>query len=180
MGKSNCLLISFQNIYFFQIVSRIIQRVAILNLLFVSYISKEIPKDFMPLIISLSCFIRLFSYPSVLMLWCGQILCISSIIIIIIIINNIIIKRGQQWKAEREWYTQYQCENPSPTISTYRQKEIKENIARFLYNWQKIVTNKNISSKGDDVLFIIFFSKIYNKQNLFSIGQSLYSKWPKC
>ena len=37
----------------------------------------------------------------------------------------IIIKKGQQCKAEREWYTRYQSEDPSSTISTYRQKEDK-------------------------------------------------------
>ena len=46
----------------------------------------------------------------------------SPIIIIIIII----IKKGQQCKAGREWYTPYQSEDPSPTIPTYRQKEEKE------------------------------------------------------
>ena len=41
--------------------------------------------------------------------------------------NNIIIiiKKGQQCKAGREWYTPYQSEDPSPTIPTYRQKEEK-------------------------------------------------------
>ena len=37
----------------------------------------------------------------------------------------IIIKKGQQCKAGREWYTPYQSEDPSPTIPTYRQKEKK-------------------------------------------------------
>ena len=37
----------------------------------------------------------------------------------------IIIKKGRQCKAEREWYTPYQSEDPSPTIPTYRQKEEK-------------------------------------------------------
>ena len=37
----------------------------------------------------------------------------------------IIIKRGRQCKAEREWYTPYQSEEPSPTIPTYRQEEEK-------------------------------------------------------
>ena len=32
----------------------------------------------------------------------------------------IIIKKGQQCKAGREWYTPYQSEDPSPTIPTYR------------------------------------------------------------
>ena len=40
----------------------------------------------------------------------------------IIIIIIIIIKKGRQCKAEREWYTPYQSEDPSPTIPTYRQK----------------------------------------------------------
>ena len=43
---------------------------------------------------------------------------LSSGIIVIIII--IIIKKGRQCKAEREWYTPYQSEDPSPTIPTYR------------------------------------------------------------
>ena len=38
----------------------------------------------------------------------------------------IIIKKCQRCKAEREWYTPYQSEDPSPTIPTYRQKEEKE------------------------------------------------------
>ena len=45
----------------------------------------------------------------------------SSISIIIIII----IKKGRQCKAEIEWYTPYQSEDPSPTIPTYKQKEEK-------------------------------------------------------
>ena len=37
-------------------------------------------------------------------------------------------------------------------------------ITHFLYGWQKILTNKNISSKHVlHVLFISFFSKMYNK-----------------
>ena len=43
----------------------------------------------------------------------------------IMIIIIIIIKKGQQCKAGREWYTPYQSEDPSPTIPTYRQKEEK-------------------------------------------------------
>ena len=43
----------------------------------------------------------------------------------IIIIIIIIIKKGRQCKAERDWYTPYQSEDPSPTIPTYRQKEEK-------------------------------------------------------
>ena len=35
------------------------------------------------------------------------------------------IKKGQQCKAVREWYTPYQSEDPSPTIPTYRPKEEK-------------------------------------------------------
>ena len=41
------------------------------------------------------------------------------------IIIIIIIKKGRQCKAERDWYTPYQSEDPSPTIPTYRQKEEK-------------------------------------------------------
>ena len=37
----------------------------------------------------------------------------------------IIIKKGRQCKAEREWYTPYQSEDPNPTVPTYRQKEEK-------------------------------------------------------
>ena len=38
-------------------------------------------------------------------------------------------------------------------------------ITRFLYGRQKIITNKNIFSKDDlHVLFISFFSKMYNKK----------------
>ena len=41
-------------------------------------------------------------------------------------------------------------------------------ITRFLYGWPKTFTNKNIFSKRDlHVLFISFFSKIYNKRELF-------------
>ena len=42
----------------------------------------------------------------------------------------IIIKKGQQRKAGREWYTPYQSEDPSPTIPTYRQKEEKGKESR--------------------------------------------------
>ena len=42
----------------------------------------------------------------------------------------IIIKRGWQCKAEREWYTPYQSEDPSPAIPTYRQKEEKGKNSR--------------------------------------------------
>ena len=52
---------------------------------------------------------------------------VTSIIIIIIII-----KKGQQCKAGREWYTPYQSEDPSPTIPTYRQKEEKGKESRRL------------------------------------------------
>ena len=44
---------------------------------------------------------------------------------LLVIIIIIIIKKGPQCKAEREWYTPYQSEDPSPTISTYRQKKRK-------------------------------------------------------
>ena len=38
-------------------------------------------------------------------------------------------------------------------------------IDHFLYGWQKIFTNKNIFPKDDQhVLFISFFSKMYNKK----------------
>ena len=41
-------------------------------------------------------------------------------------------------------------------------------ITRFLYGLQKIFLNKNIFSKHDlHVLFISFFSKMYNKNLLF-------------
>ena len=48
-----------------------------------------------------------------------------DLLFIIIIIIIIIIKIGVQWKAEREWYTPYQSEDPSLTIPTYRQREEK-------------------------------------------------------
>ena len=48
----------------------------------------------------------------------------NTIIIIIIIIITIITK-GRHCKAEREGYTPYQSEDPSPTTPTYRQEEEK-------------------------------------------------------
>ena len=48
---------------------------------------------------------------------------------IIIIIS---IKKGQQCKTGREWYTPYQSEDLSPTIPTYRQKEEKGKESRRL------------------------------------------------
>ena len=44
----------------------------------------------------------------------------------------VIIKKGRQCKAEREWFTPYQSEDPSPTIPTYGQKEEKEKKSRRL------------------------------------------------
>ena len=44
----------------------------------------------------------------------------------------IIIKKGQQCKDGREWYTPYQSEDPSPTTPTYRQKEEKGKESRRL------------------------------------------------
>ena len=44
----------------------------------------------------------------------------------------IIIKKGRQCKAETERYTPYQSEDPSATISTYRQKEEKGKKSRRL------------------------------------------------
>ena len=41
----------------------------------------------------------------------------------IIIISSSSIKRGRQCKAERERYTPYQSEGPSPTLPTYRQEK---------------------------------------------------------
>ena len=49
-----------------------------------------------------------------------------------IIVLFIIIKKGRQCKAEREWYTPYQSEDPSPTTPTYRQKEEKGKKSRRL------------------------------------------------
>ena len=43
-----------------------------------------------------------------------------------------IIKKGRQCKAEREWYTPYQSQDPSPTIPTNRQKEEKGKKSRRL------------------------------------------------
>ena len=37
----------------------------------------------------------------------------------------IIIKKGQQCKAGREWYTPYQSKDPSPTIPTYSQYKVQ-------------------------------------------------------
>ena len=56
--------------------------------------------------------------------------CLTLAVIIIIIIN--IIKKGGVCKAEREWYTPYQSEDPSPTIPTCRQKEAKVKKSRRL------------------------------------------------
>ena len=56
--------------------------------------------------------------------FCGQYVTVSICIIIL--------KRGRQCKAEREWYTPYQYEDPSPTIPTYRQKKEKEKNSRRL------------------------------------------------
>ena len=39
--------------------------------------------------------------------------------------------------AEREWYTPYQSEDPSPTIPTYRQKEEEGKKSRRLYSRDK-------------------------------------------
>ena len=50
------------------------------------------------------------------------------IIIIIIILKKV----DRQCKAEREWYTPYQSEDPSPTIPIYRQKEEKGKKSRRL------------------------------------------------
>ena len=49
-----------------------------------------------------------------------NIIIITTIIIIITII--IIKKKDRQCKAEREWYTQYQSEDPSPTIDRKKRK----------------------------------------------------------
>ena len=57
---------------------------------------------------------------------------LCRVCIIIIIINIIIIKKGRQCKAEREWYTPYQSEDPSPTIPNYRQKKLKGKTSRRL------------------------------------------------
>ena len=46
--------------------------------------------------------------------------------IIIIIIIIIIIKKGRQCKAGRDWYTPYQSEDPSPTISTNTERRESE------------------------------------------------------
>ena len=44
----------------------------------------------------------------------------------------IIIKKGRQYKAQKEWYTPYQSEDPSPTIPTKRKGKIVED-----YNMDK-------------------------------------------
>ena len=48
------------------------------------------------------------------------------------VIIIIIIKRGRQCKAEREWYTPYKSEDPSPTIPPNRQEEEKGKTSRRL------------------------------------------------
>ena len=48
----------------------------------------------------------------------------------------IIIKKGRQCMTEREWYTPYQSEDPSPTIPTYRQKDEKGKKIRRLQQGQ--------------------------------------------
>ena len=48
------------------------------------------------------------------------------------VIVIIIIKKGRQCKAEREWCTTYQSEDPSLTIPTYRQNEEKGEKSRRL------------------------------------------------
>ena len=58
------------------------------------------------------------------------IICRVSTILAVVII--IIIKKGQQCKAGREWYTPYQSEDPSPTIPTNWQKEEKGKESRRL------------------------------------------------
>ena len=54
----------------------------------------------------------------------------QMLIVLIIIIIIIIIKKGRHCKAEREWCTPYQSEDPSPTIPTNRQKEEKGKKSR--------------------------------------------------
>ena len=62
----------------------------------------------------------------------GFLLIIIIIIIVIIIIIIIIIKGGRRCKAERDCYTPYQSEDPSPTIPTYNQNEEKGKNSRKL------------------------------------------------
>ena len=57
---------------------------------------------------------------------------IPPVVKILISIIIIIIKKGRQSKAERDWYTPYQSEDPSPTIPTYWQKEEKGKKRRRL------------------------------------------------
>ena len=53
-------------------------------------------------------------------------------------------------------------------------------IARFLYGWQKIFTNKNIfSTGGPHVFFITFFFKMYNKKQFFMPLFPLISRYLK-
>ena len=49
-----------------------------------------------------------------------------------IIIIIIIIKKSRQCKAEREWCTPYQSEDPSATIPTYRKKDEQGKKSRRL------------------------------------------------
>ena len=71
----------------------------------------------------LSMSVGMLSHPALLLFL--KFLRISVVIIIII-------KKGWQCKAEREWYTLYQSEDPSPPIPTYRQKEEKGKKSRRL------------------------------------------------
>ena len=57
---------------------------------------------------------------------------VGSFAAFLFIVIIVIIKIGRQCKAEREWYTPYQSEDPSPTIPTYRQKEEKGKKSRKL------------------------------------------------
>ena len=42
----------------------------------------------------------------------------------------IIIKKGRQCRVDKEWYTPYQSEDPSPTIPTKRKGKRVEDYSR--------------------------------------------------
>ena len=58
-------------------------------------------------------------------------ICSDRVKIIIIIIIIIIIKKGREYKAERERFTPYQSNDPSPTVPTYRKKDEKGKTAAW-------------------------------------------------
>ena len=53
------------------------------------------------------------------------------------IIIIVIIKKGRQCRAEREWYTPYQSEDPCPKIPTYREKEEREREGKIVEDYSR-------------------------------------------